>query len=185
MKRGMAVSAVIIVLLVVAIVAMSVGFASFSQNLEINGTAEINPTKWSVHFDDATFNESGTVTSNNKDVGELAISYDITLNNPGDTYSFTINVVNDGDFDAELTSITMPDISTHAKYLAHKVTVGGTEFTASNAAIDTPIALEAGSNVQVKVDVQYLMPENESELPSTPVSDLSLSVALGFTQVTE
>lgn len=185
MKRGMAVSAVIIVLLVVAIVAMSIGFANFSETLEINGTADIAPTEWSVHFDDASYNESGTVAATNHNVGELAVTYDVTLAKPGDTYSFTVDVINDGDFDAELTSITLPDITTHANYLTHKVSVGGTEFTNSDPAIASPITLASGDSVTVKVDVQYLMPANEADLPSAAVNDLSLSVALGYTQVTD
>ena len=95
---------VTILVLSFAVLFMSVGFAAFSQTLDINGTANVDAAKWSVHFDKATYEETtGSVTATNPTIGDTSITYEITLEKPGDYYSFNINVINDGTFDANLT----------------------------------------------------------------------------------
>ena len=49
--------------LAIAIVFMSVGFAVFAQNLNINGTATVEKAVWDVHFDNVKVKE-GSVTAN-------------------------------------------------------------------------------------------------------------------------
>ena len=48
----------VIAILSVAILVMSVGFASYASTLNINGTATVKASKWSVHYVTDSYAES-------------------------------------------------------------------------------------------------------------------------------
>jgi hypothetical protein len=57
------------------------------------------------------------------------MTYTVTLNEPGDFYEFTINVVNDGTIDAVLSSINLTELTAaQQKYITHVVTYNGTDY---------------------------------------------------------
>ena len=86
-----------IVALAVAIVVMSVGFATYASTLNINGTTTVKANKWSVHFDDSTYDETtGSVAATTHTITDTTASYTVTLTKPGDFYEFSVNVINDG-----------------------------------------------------------------------------------------
>jgi hypothetical protein len=88
------------------------------------------------------------------------MSYAVTLTNPGDFYEFTINVVNEGTFDATLSSITLtsstndPHISYSLKYSDDAVPPAMATYTAS--ANGLTYLLEANDVHPVVVRVQYV-----------------------------
>ena len=55
-KKGM--QMLVIAALSFTILFMSVGFAGYVTNLDINGTATIKASKWSVHFDKTKYTEN-------------------------------------------------------------------------------------------------------------------------------
>ena len=62
--------------------------------------------------------KKNSVTASSPSVGETSITYEVTLEKPGDFYSFDIDVINDGSFDAQLTKITMSELTeAQSKYL--------------------------------------------------------------------
>ena len=62
MERSNKFQNVLIVMLTVAVVAMAVGFATYTANLQINGNATFSAAKWDVHF--ANYQETGNSTAN-------------------------------------------------------------------------------------------------------------------------
>ena len=99
-----------IIILAIAIIFMSVGYAVFSTQLELNGVTRIESSKWSVLFQNPTKYSSTTITDDKISKFELtdttSVSFDATLG-LNDTFSFVVDVVNDGTFDAKLTSWTL------------------------------------------------------------------------------
>jgi hypothetical protein len=98
----------IIMVLAFAIIIMSVGYAAYSTQLEIKGTTQVQSSKWSVVFKNPTRYSTSTIT--NYDISDfiidsngtsLSINANMGLN---DTFSFVVDVVNDGDYDAKLSS---------------------------------------------------------------------------------
>jgi hypothetical protein len=98
----------IIMVLAFAIIIMSVGYATYSTQLEIKGTTQVQSSKWSVVFKNPTRYSTSTIT--NYDISDfiidsngtsLSINANMGLN---DTFSFVVDVVNDGDYDAKLSS---------------------------------------------------------------------------------
>ena len=75
----------IIGVLAVAVLFMAIGFAAYSQTLNINGAVTVKASKWSIHWDQASFamgtgsqplsNESGLPTLSNTSVSDLIIKF--------------------------------------------------------------------------------------------------------------
>ena len=91
-----------IYLYLLIILGITVGFALLSTTLYINGTAGIKANVWDIHWDQDSIKvtensvaaETPTVTENGQ-----KLSYEVTLELPGDFYEFTIDAVNAGTID--------------------------------------------------------------------------------------
>ena len=103
-------SSIIMVLLAVVFV-MAIGYAAFSQQLTINGTASID-SSWDVHIEDIAVNGT-TLDGNNVSatVGDdkLSASFQAELVSPGSSVTYDVTVKNGGTLNAKLESITCTD----------------------------------------------------------------------------
>ncbi len=175
----------VILVLAVAILFMSVGFATYASTLTINGTATVKANKWSVHYVDTTYAETtGSQQATSKTITNTDVTYSVTLTKPGDFYEFSINVINDGSFDAVLKAITMTPLDqAQSKYLTYTLTYDGTAYTASQTGLSLSLPCTANSNTKVvKVRVQYVQPENSSDLPTASDVDVTLTASLDYEQ---
>lgn len=172
----------VIAILAVAVLTMSVGFAVFTQTLDINGNVTVASSKWSIAFDTSSYVESdGSVAVSNKTLDGTSMTYNVTLTKPGDFYEFTVNVKNTGTFDANLTGISMSALTTEqAKYLTYEITYNGTKYTANATGLSVALAKTEGV-ATVKVRVQYIQPEASADLPSTQVT-VPLTASLTYSQ---
>ena len=182
MKDSLNLSKFFIVVLAVALIVMSVGYASFSRSLNITGQASVGASSWSIKFLESSYSETtNSVIASSKTILDTSFDYTISLVKPGDFYEATINVTNDGTFDANLTGITMSALSkAQQKYLVYEVYYNGTKYTATTENI-SGITLESGDTVPVKVKVQYVQPAAAEDLPAT-AENITLSAALNFAQ---
>ena len=187
MKQGKNGQLIIIAVLAVAILVMSVGFAQFAQNLNVDGTVTVTPVHWSVHWDTSTFTTStGSVTLTNPNCTETVCSFSAALAAPGDFAEFTIKAVNDGDFDAALKSVTLTDVSSY-KYLRYTLTYGTIQFSSTSTNINNVILAKKANNVNgeenVKVRVEYVLPTDSSDLPqgNNPIN-VNLTATLAYEQ---
>ena len=171
----------IIAVLAVAVLVMSVGFAAYSQNLTINGTATVKSASWNIHFNNSQYTETtGSVQATSHSITDTTMTYTVTLNEPGDFYEFTINVVNDGTIDAVLSSINLTELTAEQqKYITHVVTYNGTDYSADQSNLSVP--LNAGGTATVKVRVTYILPDSSSDLPSDDQT-ITLEAVLGYSQ---
>lgn len=180
--------------LLVAIIAMAVGYAALAQQLTINGTAQVTST-WDVHFDTA----SGTVTKGNDDsktptvtanaatMTGTSATFDVEFGTPGDYAEYTFTVKNTGTLAAKLSDVTLGATDaatasdtfaaselTTAKGLNYSITIDGKDV---DTAKNTTIAAETGtSTVVVKVwwdKAATTVPEKTAK---------KLSVALNYVQ---
>ncbi len=196
---------IIIAVLAVAVLFMSVGFAIFAQTLTINGNVQVEPTKWSIHWDkdsfekaansvdlydgalkaDPTDNQKQVIdTTNGVNLTDTTISFGAKLEKPGDVAEFSVDAINDGDFDAKLKAITLsPLTAEQQKYLEYTVTYAGTPYTASASGLSINLPHSGTNTVTVTVKVKYITPENASELP-TEAKIVSLTAAFEYEQVT-
>lgn len=115
-----------LVALIVAVLGLTVAFASLSQTLTINGTANMEPANWDIHLENLNVTEKGIAgTYYNGVNGEAKIikmptisadglsltGFEVSLKKPGDGVSFDIDIVNAGDIDAKLEDIIFNGLS--------------------------------------------------------------------------
>lgn len=180
---------VAIIVLGIAIIVMSVGYAAYSSTLEINGDVTVKAAKWDVHFENlgegtvpAGTHNAAISTTNNK-----LVEFDVELQ-PGEKYDFTVDVVNAGTFDAKLISTAGTGSTVKAASAASATSIvpqmTDDGRTYSDNVIDYKVtysdgtALVPGTDVltkkggsldkkTVKVAVEYKTDENHPEyLPS-------------------
>ena len=157
----------IIVLLLVAVAIMTIGFAAYTQTLNITGNLTVKGSPWNVHYvENSITPTTGSVTATNPSVTKTDFTFTVTLEKPGDFYEATIQAWNEGTIDANLKKITMSTLSeAQGKYLKYTVKYNGTEYNATSNV--TGVTLAKGAKHPVVVRVEYLEPATSAELPAT------------------
>lgn len=174
----------VIAILSVALLTMSIGFASYASTLTINGTATVRANKWSVHYVTNSYAETtGSKAASSSTLTNTDFTFAVTLDKPGDFYEATATIINDGTFNANLTALTMTALTdAQKKYLTYTVTYDGTPYTASQSSLSNSLPFATGSNTKtVKVRVEYIQPEESADLPQSS-ADVTLTASLDYDQ---
>lgn len=128
MERKINYPGITILLLTISIFVMSVGFAIRSEKLRINGSTTIGESpKWNVHFanvevaPNSVSGESVRKPATIINDESTFINYDVVLSSYNDSYEFTVDLVNDGNINARISSV-MYTLSDEAKeYLDYSI----------------------------------------------------------------
>lgn len=105
---------VLLGVLAVGLIGITVAYAALTQQLKIEGTAKVEASTWDIHFETLEGAPNGYATLAT-DAGKLAIQSDTTiisgnlgtLKAPGDSITYTFDIVNAGDINAKLGSINI------------------------------------------------------------------------------
>ena len=107
---------ILLAVLVVGIVTITVAYAALSTTLRINSSATVKGGTWDVHFANGTVNGMATsAPASGRSVyfqgeptltGTLIDNVHVVLTQPGESATYTFDIVNDGSIDARLASIT-------------------------------------------------------------------------------
>ena len=121
-----------VIALIVAILGLTVAFASLSQTLTINGTASVDSASWNIHFEslDGSNEVSPELSRTPNDYSNFA-GYPLTFENdkttafitmavfgrPGDIIEYKFKIVNTGTVDAIISDITKntPELGTNVE----------------------------------------------------------------------
>ena len=181
MKKQKNAQIIILSLLLAVVIFTTVGFAAYTQNLNIGGTVAVEKSKWSIHFDKSSYQlGDGSVAVTTDMSSDTSIKFTSTLSKPGDHCAFSIKAVNDGTFNAVLNQLEMSPLSAaQSKYLTYTVSYGGASFTSTNNELNT--ALNKGASSDVVVRVEYVAPTDSADLPSSDVP-VNLSLKLVYNQ---
>ena len=150
------------------LVIMGVGYAAFQSQLRISGTSNIT-SNWSVKITDIQSKVvNGTPTNASAPTHtDTTATFRTTLTSPGDTMQYDVTVSNEGDIDAKLDKITIPESTNPA--------IG---FEVSG--IEEGSLLEAKQTAILTVTVKY---NDVTEQPSNLTADLK--VTLDYSQAPE
>ena len=150
------------------LVIMGVGYAAFQSQLKISGTSNIT-SNWSVKITDIQSKVvNGTPTNASEPTHtDTTATFRTRLTNPGDTMQYDVTVLNEGDIDAKLDKITIPESTNPA--------IG---FEVSG--IEEGSLLEAKQTAILTVTVKY---NDVTEQPSNLTADLE--VTLDYSQAPE
>ena len=114
MEKERKIKVLSLVALIVAVLGLTVAFASLSQMLTINGTANVDAASWDIHFenltsdtiDDAMVNAEPTLSATK------ITGIDVTLTKPNDGATFLVDIVNGGTIDAKIDSVEISSLCT-------------------------------------------------------------------------
>lgn len=129
-KRDNGFKIIAVIALVIAVAGLSIAYASFTANLTIDGTATVS-SNWNIKWTSLTSNDTGYATAGDLTIGTGAQTINGTIGNlvaPGDSITWSWKVENQGNINAELTGLTLTDIS------CSPVTGGSSEATDEEAA---------------------------------------------------
>ena len=166
----------IILFLLIGVILMTVGFATYAGYLDIDGTVTVKSSKWSIGFDTASYQETtGSVAATSKTVTSDKYTFAVELSKPGDFYEATVDVKNAGTFAAKVTALEMDaKINSQAlteankKYFTYTVKYDGNTYTSTDAALQS--ALAAGATKPLVIRVDYVQPADSADLPQEDVT---------------
>ena len=168
--------------LVVSVVAIGLAYAGFTGTLNINGTGNVMSAKWDIYF----ANLSNAVTTGTANVVTPATispktkigDYYVELASPGDSVTYTFDVVNDGNFDAVLTTLTKSTptctpTATLCNYLSYTL-----KYTSNNRDVAENDKLLVGEtkNMTLKLELDSNMPASALSNTELSVSDLGITL---------
>ena len=142
---------IVLCLVVVSVFTLTIAYAALNAVLTIQGNAEVIASTWNIYLDNAILSPGSedvydpTITGTNK------VEFETTLDQPGEFYEFTVDVVNAGTIDAMIASvIKTPELTTdQAKFLKYEVTYENGE------PITTKQTLSKGTTTPIKVRIEY------------------------------
>lgn len=169
--------------LLLFVVAMSVGYAVFGQQLNINGTGSLN-YDWDVHFD-TNYTESGLAGQTAPTITDDEISFNVVFTEPGQTKTYEFVALNEGTIDAILKSTELTATEGNVEGITFNYTVGTEEdkdsiiglTDASVASVATNELLNTTGKHYVTVTMSY-----DATSPVTGATDATFTLKLNYEQ---
>ena len=77
------------------VLSVSLGYAYLNTTLQIDGTSQFKRASWDIHFANIQV-KSGSVTPTTEATitNPTTVSFEATLDNPGDFYEYNVDIVN-------------------------------------------------------------------------------------------
>lgn len=180
MQKDRGFRALSIAAILVAVVALSVGYAALSQTLNINGTAKVKGSTWDVHFENLTTPSTmnggllGKAASTSATVNTTSFTFASELTLPGDAVIYKWDVTNSGTINAILDAA--PVITGLSEAAAQHVNY---EFTyADGNAINANDTLDAGETKHLMLTITF-----DSDATEVPTGDQTLTLSSTLTYV--
>ncbi|MCH5167309.1 MAG: hypothetical protein J1F35_05390 [Erysipelotrichales bacterium] len=172
-KKGI-IQNVLVIVLGLAIICMSVGYAAFNVKVSLSGESDvIESPSWSVHLDSPITTSSTTVTSDRvikmPTINEDGTQVDFSLFlYPGDIYEFTIDVRNTGTFDGKLSTYSLTEKQAGILVSSDNVEGTSTEVSANVYGVTQDEILSKGSYSAKTIRIEALpQAEGQEVTPKT------------------
>ena len=182
---------IVVIGLIAIVAALSIGYATLSQTIQINSSAKINAGTWNVN---TTLTSSSTpctyngtaisgITPTISGTGTITITIpQVSLSLPGDTVVCTVPIKNNGTINAELNylNVTAPTISnnSYSSLFTASVAYDGVTYTGNNPSL----GLALNTNATKNVVITYTFSAAATTVPSSAVTLTGLQVALNYQQ---
>ena len=159
------------------LVGIGVGFAFITTKLEIDGTVHVKDAKWDIHFDNYQAISGSVAPVAQPIIDGTSITFSARLEEPGDFYGFTIDVVNNGTINAQIDDFSVtPDFST-IDYIDSTI-----EYS-NGSQINAGDLLPSGVTKTIKVLLVYKEGLDESLYPTADES-FSVTISSDYQQYT-
>ncbi len=170
------------IVMIVMVLAITIGYSYLSTTLNINGTSKIGVASWDVHFANiqvATGSVTGSKVTQAPSISGTTLTYGVELDNPGEYYEFTVDVVNGGSVNAKLASLPSVSGVSSAQSVYTEYTFTHADGSAITNLNNEKIAANASKTYKVRVAFKDNI--SASQLP-TQVQNMTLTVQLNYEQ---
>ena len=185
MRRNKTKKTKLVALLLILVLLISVGYAALTTNLRINGNATIKAQSWSVYFDNIVVDSNNSVasvtTAPTLSDNDTTITWNVSMDTPGQVYQFNVDVVNDGSIDAMVSTATNSIVTStltaeQQEYLDYTIKY------VNGADIEQYDLLEAGETKTITVKLLFKQDIDPEDLPATAQNGISLSYTANYVQ---
>ena len=159
------------------IILIGIGYATLSANLSITGLNVFKGNTWDVHFQnviDKSINTANSFTTGTISQDGKSINFDVTLTNPGESYVFFTDVVNEGSLDAMLDNYTLEGIP---EELENTIELNVSYLDGEE--LNQYDLLRKNTRETIKVEVLF-KDSDELEISDLPTSDYDFSLTLSI-----
>ncbi len=175
-----------IVALCVAVICLSVAYAAMSQTLKVSGNAEMSGADWNVHFANVRATTTGAATYTMPTVSSTQLKdFGVVLSKPGDSVTFSFDIVNDGNLNAVLSTLTKntPECNSLSSESDSQIVCNNITYTLkyeddSSVEVGDGLAKDTYSSVKLKLAYD----EDATEVPTSTVNISNLDVTLIYNQ---
>ena len=177
----------IIFLFALLVLFISMGYALISTQLIINGETTISRNVWSVYWDNPVVAEGSVVETlpvlsaeTGKTLNTI-LTWEVSLNKPGEFYEFTVDAVNNGTIDAMISGIssTITDSNDEPVELPEYIKYSLTYDDSTTIANNHLLAKASGkpTTEKYKVKVYY----DKDVITPTIINEMESGVSYNFT----
>ena len=166
------------ILVIVCFAFLGIGYSYISTSLNINGTANVTAASWDVHFDNLNVTDGSVTATTPADItSDTTVEFAATLEEPGDFYEFTVDVVNSGTMDAMIDDFGIsPELtSDQQKYLEYTITYS------DGVELEEKQELKQGTTETLKVRFSYIENEDKTNYP-TEDQTFNIEFTVTYTQ---
>ena len=105
--RRTAFKSLFLIVLLVSVFGLGIAYALLSTTLTISGTTSVSAATWDIHFNNLSASKTGDATYTlPKFTSATALTdYEIVLTKPGDSVTFTFDIVNAGTISSSISSL--------------------------------------------------------------------------------
>ena len=172
--------------LLVAVSAITFAYAGYTGSLNVTGQGKVVSSKWDIHFNNLS---SPTLTGTAKvltaptiQAGTTIGNYSVQLLAPGDSVSYTFDVVNEGNFNATLTTLTKNTPQCTTGFNCNNLTYT-LVYTNGNTNVSNSDTLNAGETKTMKLTLTFNASNNSSVLATSDSTVSNLGITLLYSQV--
>ena len=176
------------------IVLFALIYAAFTQQLTISGDTTARKSKWDIHFQNlsniSTYQTAKVLSQpniKNNDTTTIE-NYSVSVTSPGDYITFTFNVINNGNYDARITSVSLStpsctgtDSTSNTNVCNH---IHYYLIYDTGATVQTNDVILAKETQTMQVKLEYDNTVTASELPEEDVSISNLDITINYEQNT-
>lgn len=140
-----------IIIFIFSCLFLGIGYAYFNDILIVDERVNLTNASWNIYFDNVS-PKVGNITNRSEVTikDKTSLNINVILENPGDIFSFDVDIVNAGPIDAVLSKITKTELtSEQQEYLEYTITHQNQESLVKNS------ILEKNSRETINITIKY------------------------------
>ena len=189
--RRTAFKSLFLIVLLVSVFGLGIAYALLSTTLTISGTTSVSAATWDIHFSNLSASSTGDATYTLPQFTSTTAltDYEIVLTKPGDSVTFTFDIVNAGTISSAISSLVKGTPSCSGIAGSSTGTTDGPivcnnlsyTFTYSdNTVVNVGDTLNKGETKSVKLTLSYN--SSATQIPTNDVAISNLDITMIYSQ---